>query len=82
MTQDLTVRDVFHQVDARLGRVEDDVRSLRTEMNDRFYGLRGDVNTRFDSVDRRFDRLHAMFVSLVIGIGGLVIAVVGLWFKM
>ena len=27
MSQDLTTRDVFHQIDARLGRVEDDVRT-------------------------------------------------------
>jgi hypothetical protein len=71
MSQDLTTRDVFYQIDARLGRVEDDVRGLRVEMNG-----------RFDSIDQRFDRLHAMFVSLMIGIGGLVIAVGGLWFKL
>ena len=71
MSQDLTTRDVSHQIDARLGRVEDDVRGLRLEMNG-----------RCGAIDGRFDRLHAMFVSLMIGIGGLVIAVGGLWFKL
>ncbi len=71
MSQDLTTRDVSHQIDARLGRVEDDVRGLRLEMNG-----------RFGAIDGRFDRLHAMFVSLMFGIGGLVIAVGGLWFKL
>lgn len=41
-----------------------------------------DVFRRFGAIDGRFDRLHAMFVSLMIGIGGLVIAVGGLWFKL
>lgn len=82
MSQDLTTRDVSHQIDARLGRVEDDVRGLRLEMNGRFDSLRDEMNGRFGAIDGRFDRLHAMFVSLVIGIGGLVIAVGGLWFKL
>ena len=37
---ELGTKDVLEQVDARLGNVEQDIRSLRTEMNDRF----ADVN--------------------------------------
>ena len=40
------------------------------------------MNGRIGVIGGRFDRLHAMFVSLMIGIGGLVIAVGGLWFKL
>ncbi|MEE2833289.1 MAG: hypothetical protein VYD18_13105 [Candidatus Latescibacterota bacterium] len=44
--------------------------------------LRDEMNGRFGAIGGRFDRLHAMFVSLMIGIGGLVIAVGELWFKL
>jgi len=35
MTQDLTTRDIFQQLDTRLSRVEDDLRAFRTEVNSR-----------------------------------------------
>ena len=68
MASELTPRDVFQQLDARLTRVEDDVRRLRTEMNQ-----------RFQQMNQRFDRLTAMFVSLVIGLG---VGLIGIWFKL
>jgi len=58
VTQDLTTRDIFQQFDSRVSRVEEDLRSFRTEVNSRFdgVGIRFDgVNQRFDSVDQRFD---------------------------
>jgi len=36
MTEELTIREIFLQVHTRLGRVEEDVRGLRDEMNSRF----------------------------------------------
>jgi TolA-binding protein len=75
MASELTTRDVFQQLDARLTRVEDDVRRLRTEMNQRFQQM----NQRFDEMSQRFDRLTAMFVSLVIGLG---VGLIGIWFKL
>ena len=39
MAEELGTRDVFEQIDSRLGNVEQDTRTLRTEMN----GLRSDV---------------------------------------
>ena len=70
MTENLTTRDVFQQVDTRLGRVEVDVRDLRGEIRD----LRGEMNARFD-------RLFGFLVSLMVGVGALVIGVAGLWLK-
>ena len=53
---------MYSTIDARLGRVGDDVRGLRLEMNGRFDSLRDEMNGRFGAIDGRFDRLHAMFV--------------------
>ena len=55
MTQDLTTRDIFQQLDARLTRVEDDLRSFR-----------GEVISRFDQTNARFDRLQWRGVSLFV----------------
>jgi hypothetical protein len=38
MAEELTTRDVFQQVDTRLGRVEEDVRDLRAEVHGRLSG--------------------------------------------
>lgn len=42
MPEELGTRDVLEQVDARLSNVEQDIRSLRGEIN----GLRSEINTR------------------------------------
>ena len=44
MTEELTTRDIFEQLNTRLTRVEDDLRTFRTE-----------VMTRFDQTSARFD---------------------------
>ena len=62
MAEELTTRDVFQQVDARLTRVEDDLRALREEMNGRFDRLGSDTSDRFDQLERE---THATFRWLV-----------------
>ena len=57
MTQDLTTRDIFQQLDARLTRVEDDLRAFRAEVNVRF----DQINSRTDQVDSRLDQINARF---------------------
>ena len=59
MTQDLTTRDIFHQLDTRLTRVEDDLRTFRSEVLARF----DQTNDRFNA---RFDQLQGRVVSLFV----------------
>ena len=47
MSENLTTRDVFQQLDTRVGRVEVDIRDSRAEMNTGFVQLRGETNTGF-----------------------------------
>lgn len=86
MTENLTTRDVFQQLDARLSRVEDDVRSLRSEMQAGFQALRDEVRAAAQDLrsemNQRFDRLSAMFVSLMIGYGALALGIAGIWLKL
>ncbi len=62
MTQDLTTRDIFQQLDARLTRVEDDLRAFRAEVNVRF----DQINSRLDQVNARFDQQQWRVVGLFI----------------
>ena len=39
MSEDLSTRDVFHQIHTRLTRVEDDLRQMRSDMNAGFAQL-------------------------------------------
>ena len=55
MTQELTTRDIFQQLNTRLTRVEDDLRTFRAE-----------VITRLDQVNARFDQLQWRVVSLFV----------------
>lgn len=50
---DLTTRDVFEQLNARLTRVEDDIRHLRAEMNERIVELRQEVRDGFREAGAR-----------------------------
>ena len=69
MTENLTTRDVFQQLDTRVGRVEVDIRDLRGEMNVGFAQLRGEMNAGFaqlrDEMNTRFDRVFGILVGLV-----------------
>ncbi|MBT7859243.1 MAG: hypothetical protein HN712_02985 [Gemmatimonadetes bacterium] len=51
---DLTTRDVFEQLNTRLTRVEDDLRTLRSEMNERIAELRQEIRTGFREVGTHF----------------------------
>ena len=57
MVDELTLRDVLQQMGARLGRVEEDVRALRAEMDRRF--------------GRMMQLQVTLLLALVVGIGGL-----------
>ena len=70
MPYEFGTRDVFEQVDARLGNVEQDIRGVRSEIS----GLRRDFENRFDRVHQeigglrpetnaRFDRVHQDIAS-------------------
>ena len=48
MSEDLTTRDVFQQVDSRLTRVEEDLRQLRADTNAGF----GRLDLRIDQVQQ------------------------------
>jgi hypothetical protein len=66
MSQDSTARDIFEQLDARLTRVEDDLRASRAEDMSRFDRVNDRLNARIDRIhgqtsDRisaRFDQVH------------------------
>lgn len=60
MPEELTTRDVFQQVDARLTRVEDDLRQLRSETISGF----DRVDSRFDRIDSRSDNVNSRFDQL------------------
>ncbi len=55
MSEDLTTRDVFQQVDSRLTRVEEDLRQLRA-----------DTNAGFGRFDLRMDQLQWRMVGLFV----------------
>ena len=55
MSEDLTTRDVFQQVDSRLTRVEEDLRQLRA-----------DTNAGFARLDLRMDRQQWRMVGLFV----------------
>ena len=57
MPDELTTRDVFQQVAARLTRVEDDLRQLRSDSSTGF----DRADKRFDHTDQRFDRTDQRF---------------------
>jgi hypothetical protein len=50
----------FEQTNERLGRVEDDLRDLRSEMNVRF----DKVDAKFDKVDARFGKVDDEFKAV------------------
>ena len=85
MSENLTTRDVFQQLDTRVGRVEVDIGDFRAEMNVGFAQLRGEMNAGFaqlrDEMNTRFNRVFGILVGLVVGIGALLVGVAGLWLK-
>ena len=61
------------QVDQRLDQVEHKVDGLRSEMNERFTSLRGDIDVRFAEVTGRLTRMEWMMGTLIV----LVLGVLG-----
>ena len=89
MPDELTLRDVLQQMGARLGRVEEDVRALRAEMNERLEQMRAEMNERLEQMrgemrelrgdmDRRFGRMMGLQVTVLLA---LVVGIGGLWLK-
>ena len=62
MSEDLTTRDVFQQVDSRLTRVEEDLRQLRADTNSGFDRL----DLRIGRFDLRMDQLQWRMVGLFV----------------
>ena len=82
MSEELTTRDVFQQVDARLTRVEDDLRQFRSETRSAF----DQIAARFDQTDARIDLVNSRFDQLQWRVTGLFVltwvTVIGsIWLK-
>ena len=66
MSEDLTTRDVFQQVDSRLTRVEDDLRQLRTDTNAGFARLDLRIDQCQGGLTQRMDQLQWRIVGLFV----------------
>ena len=66
MSEDLTTRDVFQQVDSRLTRVEDDLRQLRGDMNAGFARLDLRVDQVQQGLAQRMDQFQWRMVGLFV----------------
>lgn len=73
MPEELTTRDVFQQVDARLTRVEDDLRHLRSDTNVGFSELTGQISQvnseltgQISQLNLRFDQLQWRLIGLFV----------------
>ena len=60
-SQELTFRDVLSQVDRRLSLLEEDLRSLRVNMDTRFEA----IQVRFQLQDDRWDRKFRWLIGLI-----------------
>jgi tetrahydromethanopterin S-methyltransferase subunit G len=67
------VEQRLDRVDQRLDQVEHKVDGLRSEMNERFTSLRGDIDVRFAEVTGRLTRMEWMMGTLIV----LVLGVLG-----
>lgn len=50
MAEEFTTRDIFEQVDRRLTTVEQDVRSLRSEVKEEFRQVRSETKAEFSHI--------------------------------
>ena len=66
MSDDLTTRDVFQQVDSRLTRVEDDLRQLRVDTNAGFSRLDLRIDQCQQGLTQRMDQLQWRMVGLFV----------------
>ena len=79
MSEELTTRDVpidDRKTDARLTRVEDDLRQLRLDTDARL----GRIDRRIDLIDLRFDQLLWRLVGFV-GLTWLVAVIGSIWLR-
>jgi hypothetical protein len=53
------------QVEMRAGfvRVDGEIKELRRDLNQQVNGMRGEMNSRFDKVDARFDALNRNLIA-------------------
>ena len=58
------------QVDRRLGRIGDEIRDLRSDMNSRIEGLRGEMNGRIDETNRAIEGLRTEMNGQIEGLRG------------
>ena len=66
MSEDLTTRDVFQQVDSRLTRVEEDLRQLRADTNAGFARLDLRIDQYHQGLTQRMDQLQWRIVGLFV----------------
>ena len=66
MSEDLTTRDVFQQVDSRLTRVEEDLRQLRADTNAGFARLDLRIDQSQQGLTQRMDQLQWRMVGLFV----------------
>ncbi len=60
----------YEQVDRRLGRIGDEIRDLRSDMNSRIEGLRGEMNGRIDETNRAIEGLRTEMNGQIEGLRG------------
>lgn len=60
----------YEQVDRRLGRIGDEIRDLRSDMNSRIEGLRGEMNGRIDETNRAIEGLRTEMNGQMEGLRG------------
>ena len=60
MAEELGTRDVFEQIDSRLGNVEQDIRTLGTDLRTEMTGLRSDVRLEISGLRTE---MHARFAE-------------------
>ena len=61
MTQELTTRDIFQQLNTRLTRVEDDLRAFHAEVISRFDKMSDRIDQMSDQTNDRFEQTNARF---------------------
>ena len=66
MSEDLTTRDVFQQVDSRLTRVEEDLRQLRADTNAGLARLDLRIDQCRQGLTQRMDQLQWRMVGLFV----------------
>ncbi len=56
--------DRMDDLNAKVDRVDADVRGLRVEMKTEFVAVRGEMRQGFEAIERRFDKIDARFEKM------------------